>query len=74
MIRKSIIDDSTLLAIAEYQVDVSDGEIHGEAIQVPVLEAPGELLHQSRRTLGEEDPRGPANAPRARLFRPGRPL
>jgi CxxC motif-containing protein (DUF1111 family) len=36
------IDDSTLLAIAEHEVDVSEGRIHGEAIQVPVLEAPGE--------------------------------
>jgi CxxC motif-containing protein (DUF1111 family) len=36
------IDDSTLLAIAENEVDVSDGRIHGEAIQVPVLEAPGQ--------------------------------
>jgi CxxC motif-containing protein (DUF1111 family) len=36
------IDDSTLLAIAENQVDVTDGKIHGEAIQVPALEAPGQ--------------------------------
>jgi CxxC motif-containing protein (DUF1111 family) len=36
------IDDSTLLAIAEHEVDVSEGRIHGEAIQVPVLEAPGQ--------------------------------
>src|SRR5580700_10669994 len=36
------IDDSTLLAIAQHQADVSDGRIHGEAIQVPVLEAPGQ--------------------------------
>jgi hypothetical protein len=36
------IDDSTLLAIAERQADVSDGRIHGEAIHVPVLEAPGQ--------------------------------
>src|ERR1700694_1263425 len=36
------IDDSTLLEIAERQADVSDGRIHGEAIQVPVLEAPGQ--------------------------------
>lgn len=36
------IDDSTLLAIAEHQAEVSDGKIHGEAIQVPVLEAPGQ--------------------------------
>src|ERR1700730_928737 len=36
------IDDSTLLAIAEHEVDSSEGRIHGEAIQVPVLEAPGQ--------------------------------
>jgi CxxC motif-containing protein (DUF1111 family) len=36
------IDDSTLLAIAESEVVVSGGRIHGEAIQVPVLEAPGQ--------------------------------
>jgi CxxC motif-containing protein (DUF1111 family) len=36
------IDDNTLKAIAERQADVSDGRIHGEAIEVPVLEAPGQ--------------------------------
>jgi CxxC motif-containing protein (DUF1111 family) len=36
------IDDSTLLAIAERERVVSGGSIHGEAIQVPVLEAPGQ--------------------------------
>ena len=36
------IDDGTLLAIAENQAVVSEGRIHGEAIQVPVLEAPGQ--------------------------------
>jgi CxxC motif-containing protein (DUF1111 family) len=36
------IDDSTLLAIAQKQPDLSDGKIHGEAIEVPVLEAPGQ--------------------------------
>jgi CxxC motif-containing protein (DUF1111 family) len=36
------IDDSTLLTIAQNQPDVSDGKIHGEAVQVPVLEAPGQ--------------------------------
>jgi CxxC motif-containing protein (DUF1111 family) len=36
------IDDGTLLAIAEHQAEVSAGRIHGEAIQVPVLEAPGQ--------------------------------
>jgi CxxC motif-containing protein (DUF1111 family) len=36
------IDDKTLQAIAQHQVDVSEGRIHGEAIEVPVLEAPGQ--------------------------------
>jgi CxxC motif-containing protein (DUF1111 family) len=36
------IDDSTLLAIAAQQSEISAGRIHGEAIEVPVLEAPGE--------------------------------
>jgi CxxC motif-containing protein (DUF1111 family) len=36
------IDDSTLLAIAAHQPEVSAGRIHGEAIEVPVLEAPGQ--------------------------------
>ena len=36
------IDDQTLLAIAAQQPDVSQGRIHGEVIQVPVLEAPGQ--------------------------------
>ena len=36
------IDDNTLLAIAQNQVEASEGRIHGEAIQVPVLEAPGQ--------------------------------
>ena len=36
------IDDATLQAIAENQPSVSDGRIHGEVIQVPVLEAPGQ--------------------------------
>jgi CxxC motif-containing protein (DUF1111 family) len=36
------IDDRTLLAIAEQQAELRDGKIHGEAIQVPVLEAPGQ--------------------------------
>jgi len=35
------IDDNTLVAIAENQPAESGGEIHGEAIQVPILEAPG---------------------------------
>lgn len=36
------IDDTTLLAIAEHQADLTYGRIHGEAIEVPVLEAPGQ--------------------------------
>ena len=36
------IDDKTLTAIAEEQPEVSEGRIHGEAIQVPVLESPGQ--------------------------------
>jgi CxxC motif-containing protein (DUF1111 family) len=36
------IDDSTLLAIAQHQAEMSEGKIRGEAIQVPVLEAPGQ--------------------------------
>jgi CxxC motif-containing protein (DUF1111 family) len=35
------IDDSTLIAIAAGQPEVSHGRIHGEAIQVPIFEAPG---------------------------------
>jgi len=36
------VDDRTLLAIAANQPAQSNGMIHGEAIQVPVLEAPGQ--------------------------------
>jgi len=36
------IDDSTLLAIAARQPEISAGRIHGEAIEVPILEATGE--------------------------------
>jgi len=36
------IDDSTLMGIANNQPSLSGGNIHGEAIQVPVLEAPGQ--------------------------------
>ena len=36
------IDDQTLLAIGAQQPGVSQGRIHGEAIEVPVLEAPGQ--------------------------------
>lgn len=36
------VDDSTLLAIAARQPEISEGRIHGEAVLVPVLEAPGQ--------------------------------
>jgi CxxC motif-containing protein (DUF1111 family) len=36
------IDDSTLLTIAAQQMKATHGKIHGEAIEVPVLEAPGQ--------------------------------
>ena len=36
------IDDSALLAIAARQPAISEGRIHGEAIEVAVLEAPGQ--------------------------------
>src|ERR1700758_4489623 len=36
------IDDNTLLAIAEKQPDLSEGRIHGEVVQAPIFEAPGQ--------------------------------
>src|SRR5438046_1964437 len=36
------IDDRTLMTIAAQQVRATHGKIHGEAIAVPVLEAPGQ--------------------------------
>jgi CxxC motif-containing protein (DUF1111 family) len=36
------IDDGTLIAIAEKQPDVTDGRVHGEFVQAPILEAPGQ--------------------------------
>jgi CxxC motif-containing protein (DUF1111 family) len=36
------IDDNTLIAIANRQAEKTGGEIHGEAIQVPIFEAPGQ--------------------------------
>jgi CxxC motif-containing protein (DUF1111 family) len=36
------IDDSTLAAIAERQPEESDGRIHGEIVQAPIFEAPGQ--------------------------------
>jgi len=35
------VDDKTFLAIAANQAATTNGVIHGEAIQVPILEAPG---------------------------------
>jgi CxxC motif-containing protein (DUF1111 family) len=36
------IDDSTLQSIAQRQIEASEGRIHGEAIEVQVLESPGQ--------------------------------
>jgi CxxC motif-containing protein (DUF1111 family) len=36
------IDDQTLIAIAARQPDQSDGRIHGEIVEAPVFEAPGQ--------------------------------
>src|ERR1700751_1179078 len=36
------IDDSTLIAIAERQPELSDGRVHGEVVQAPIFEAPGQ--------------------------------
>ena len=36
------IDDNTLLEIASNQPSLSNGMIHGEVIQVPILESPGQ--------------------------------
>jgi len=36
------IDDNTLLAIAARQPEISEGRIHGEAIEVPMFEGPGQ--------------------------------
>lgn len=36
------IEDKTLQGIAQHQIDVTGGRIHGEAVEVPVLEAPGQ--------------------------------
>jgi CxxC motif-containing protein (DUF1111 family) len=37
------IDDNTLRAIAEHQIELTGGRIHGEAVEVPLLEAPGQM-------------------------------
>ena len=36
------IDDRTLIAIAERQPELSDGRVHGEVVQAPIFEAPGQ--------------------------------
>jgi CxxC motif-containing protein (DUF1111 family) len=36
------IDDQTLIAIAARQAQQTNGEIHGEVVQAPIFEAPGE--------------------------------
>ena len=36
------IDDSTLKAIGERQAEETGGRVHGEAIEVPIFEAPGQ--------------------------------
>lgn len=36
------IDDNTLIAISEQQPELSDGRIHGEVVQAPIFEAPGQ--------------------------------
>jgi CxxC motif-containing protein (DUF1111 family) len=36
------IDDSTLIAIADRQPELSEGRVHGEVVQAPIFEAPGQ--------------------------------
>ena len=36
------IDDGTLIAIAEKQSQLTEGKVHGEVVQAPVFEAPGQ--------------------------------
>jgi hypothetical protein len=36
------IDDKTLIAIAEEQPELSEGRVHGEVVQAPIFEAPGQ--------------------------------
>src|ERR1700761_5570093 len=36
------IDDRTLIAISEAQPELTDGRIHGEVVQAPIFEAPGQ--------------------------------
>jgi CxxC motif-containing protein (DUF1111 family) len=36
------VDDKTLIAIAEKQPELSEGRVHGEVVQAPIFEAPGQ--------------------------------
>ena len=36
------IDDRTLIAISEAQPELTDGRVHGEVVQAPIFEAPGQ--------------------------------
>ena len=36
------IDDGTLIAIAEKQPELTEGKVHGEVVQAPIFEAPGQ--------------------------------
>jgi CxxC motif-containing protein (DUF1111 family) len=36
------IDDNTLIAIADKQPEISNGRVHGEVVQAPIFEAPGQ--------------------------------
>src|SRR6201987_6213191 len=36
------IDDGTLIAISEKQPELTDGKVHGEVVQAPIFEAPGQ--------------------------------
>jgi CxxC motif-containing protein (DUF1111 family) len=36
------IDDRTLIAIADGQPELSEGRVHGEVVQAPIFEAPGQ--------------------------------
>ena len=36
------IDDGTLIAIADKQPELTDGKVHGEVVQAPIFEAPGQ--------------------------------
>jgi CxxC motif-containing protein (DUF1111 family) len=36
------IEDGTLIAIAQKQPELTDGKVHGEVVQAPIFEAPGQ--------------------------------